>query len=245
MTQSVSIVIPCYNEETRITITLARTLEYLRQRSGRSEIVVVDDGSTDDTARLVESFCGVGAESQPAVRLIRQSTNQGKGAAIRRGMLEATGDFVLFMDADLATPIEELEKLFVYARQGFDVVIASRGLNESDIQHRQSRVREALGRSFNGMVRWLLVPGITDTQCGFKLFTRAAARQIFSEQHLDGYAFDVEVLWLAQRHGFRIKEVPVVWNHMPHSKVSPLRDGVKMIADVWKLRLGGRGGRPR
>jgi dolichyl-phosphate beta-glucosyltransferase len=162
--------------------------------------------------------------------------NRGKGAAVRRGVLESRGAYVLFMDADLSTPIEEVEKLLVYVRGGADVVIGSRGLAESDIRVHQPFPREAMGRIFNVLVRSLLMGGFKDTQCGFKLFTREAAHALFSKQELDGFAFDVEVLLLAKELGYRIREVPVVWYHAPNSKVSPVTDASRMFRDLVKLR---------
>jgi dolichyl-phosphate beta-glucosyltransferase len=227
-----SVVIPAYNEQARITLTLTRTLDYLAARHPSSEVLVVDDGSRDDTAAMVEEI----AEREPRVALHRLPRNMGKGAAVRIGMLEARGKHVLFMDADLATPIEEVDKLLRYARQGADVVIGSRGLAESDIRARQPFPRELMGRTFNMIVRSLLLGGFKDTQCGFKLFTKNAARELFSRQTLDGFAFDVEVLLLAKELGYTIREVPVVWYHAPNSKVSPVTDSSRMFRDLVKLR---------
>jgi len=236
MTESapfISVVIPAYNEEARIGLTVSRTLQFLRGRGFSHEILVVDDGSTDLTTRVVEGV----SEGSPDIRILRQPENRGKGAAVRRGVLEARGDYILFMDADLATPIEELENLLVHARDGADVVLGSRGLPDSDIRQRQPRLRELMGRGFNVLVRTLLLGGFHDTQCGFKLFTRAAAKDLFEHQTLDGFAFDVEVLLLAKDRGYRIREVPVVWYHAANSKVSPLSDATKMFTDLVKLRV--------
>jgi dolichyl-phosphate beta-glucosyltransferase len=227
-----SIVVPAYNEQARIGLTLIRTLEYLRQRSKSYELIVVDDGSTDETCRVVTEV----AAGDERVRLLVQPQNRGKGAAVRRGVLEARGAYVLFMDADLATPIEEVETLLLYAHDGYDVVIGSRGLAASDIRRRQPRARELMGRVFNLIVRSALLGGFRDTQCGFKLFSRAAARDLFGRQTIDGFAFDVEVLLLAKQSGLRIREVPVVWYHAPNSKVSPVADSAKMFGDLVRLR---------
>lgn len=232
-TPEISVVIAAYNEQVRIGLTLVRTLEYLAARHPRYEVIVVDDGSTDATIDVVNEIAGRDAR----VILLKQPENKGKGAAIRRGMLEAKGAHVLFMDADLATPIEELDTLLVWARQGYEVVIGSRGLPESDIRQRQPPAREAMGRIFNLLVRSALLGGFKDTQCGFKLFEREAARDLFSRQTLDGFAFDVEVLLLARDRGYRIREVPVVWYHAPNSKVSPVSDATKMLGDIVMLRL--------
>jgi dolichyl-phosphate beta-glucosyltransferase len=229
----VSIVIAAYNEQTRIGLTLVRTLEYVAARHPDAEVLVVDDGSTDATVEVV----GEVSKNDARVRLLRQPHNKGKGAAIRRGMLEARGKYILFMDADLATPIEELDTLLVWAKRGFDVVIGSRGLPDSDIRQHQPPAREAMGRIFNLIVRSLLLGGFKDTQCGFKVFERTAARDLFSRQTLDGFAFDVEVLLLAKDLDYKVREVPVVWYHAPNSKVSPVSDATKMLGDIVRLRL--------
>jgi len=228
-----SVVIPAYDEQARIVVTLVRTLEYLALRHPSSEVIVVDDGSRDETASVVEEL----ARTESRLRLIRLGANRGKGAAVRTGVLASHGARVLFMDADLATPLEELDKLLVYARQGCDVVIGSRGLSESDIRERQPIARELMGRTFNVIVRSLLLGGYRDTQCGFKLFTRAAAQDLFGSQTLDGFAFDVEVLLLAKERGYRMREVAVVWYHAPNSKVSPVTDASRMFVDLLRMRL--------
>ena len=227
-----SVVIPAYNEAARITLTLIRTLDYLRDHHPDSEVLVVDDGSADDTATLVEGL----AAREPRLSLIRLAENRGKGAAVRAGMGAAKGRYWLFMDADLATPIEELDKLLGYAQRGADVVIGSRGLAQSDIRTRQPRPRELMGRTFNLLVRSLLLGGFMDTQCGFKLFSHQAGAEIFARQTTDGFAFDVEILMLARDLGYRIREVPVVWRHAPNSKVSPVTDSTRMFRDLLRLR---------
>ncbi len=224
---SLSVVIPAYNEEARLGPTLARITEWLRARGGTWEVIVADDGSRDAT-REVAAAAGV--------RVVALPKNRGKGAAVRAGMLAAAGDRALFCDADLATPIEELDKLTAELDRGADIAIASRALDGSQIETRQHPLREMMGRTFNGIVRLLVLGGIKDTQCGFKLFTRAAAHELFGRATVDGFAFDVEILWLA-RGRFRIAEVPVVWRHVDESKVSPGTDALKMFTDVVKLRF--------
>jgi len=231
----VTIVIPAFNEQARIGTTLVHTLDHLERHHPHSELLVVDDGSRDDTALIAEQI------GRGRVKVLRQPRNMGKGAAVRRGMLEAKGEHVLFMDADMSTPIEELEKLLAIADQGFDVVIGSRGMPDSDIRQRQPSLREFMGRGFNVIVRGLLFGGIRDTQCGFKLFSAKAAKDVFSRLTLDGFAFDVEALMLAQKLGFKVREVPVTWYHAPNSKVSPFTDSTRMFADVVRLRLRHRG----
>jgi dolichyl-phosphate beta-glucosyltransferase len=227
-----SVVIPAYNEQDRLGQTLARITTWLRDRGGAWEVIVADDGSRDRTREIA---------AEAGVRVVALPKNRGKGAAVRAGMLAATGDRVLFSDADLATPIEELDKLWGELDRGADIAIASRALDGAQIETRQHPLREMMGRTFNGIVRLLVLGGIKDTQCGFKLFTRAAAQDLFGRATVDGFAFDVEILWLA-RGRYRIAEVPVVWRHVEESKVSPGTDAMKMFVDVVKLRFthGGR-----
>jgi len=232
-TPEISVIIPAYNEENRIGLTLARTLAYLKAQHPSSEILVVDDGSTDQTSSLVQDLI----PSEPTVRYLRQHERRGKGGAVRRGVLESNGTYILYMDADLATPIEEIDKLLPYLHQGADIVIGSRGLPDSDIRKRQPRYRELMGRGFNVLVRALLLGGISDTQCGFKLFKKEAAQAIFEKQQLDSFAFDVEVLLLARKLGFKVQEVAVIWHHEENSKVSPSSDAARMFKDIVKLRL--------
>ncbi|HVQ76726.1 MAG TPA: dolichyl-phosphate beta-glucosyltransferase [Candidatus Binatia bacterium] len=238
----ISIVIPAYNEERRIGASLAAITLYLDSREEDYEVVVVDDGSRDATAAIVEQAPGAAGGR---VRLLRMPQNRGKGAAVRAGVLASRGAEVLLSDADLATPIEELFKLRARLAAGCDIVIGSRAVDGSDIRIRQHPVREVMGRTFNAVVRALLVPGIRDTQCGFKLFRGPAARELFAAASVDGFAFDVEILLLA-RPRYRVAEVPVVWRHVEESKVSPWRDAARMLADVVKLswRRHGTRGRP-
>ncbi len=229
---SLSVVIPAYDEALRLGPTVRRVREHLEARGGAWELIVVDDGSRDATVEVAREAAG----GDPRIRVIEQGANRGKGAAVRAGMLAARCDRALFSDADLATPIEELAKLEARLDAGADVAIASRALPDSDIRTRQHPARELMGRTFNVMVRTLLLGGIRDTQCGFKLFTRAAAHDLFGRATVDGFAFDVEVLWLA-RGVYRIDEVPVVWRHVEESKVSPGTDAARMFADIVRLRL--------
>jgi dolichyl-phosphate beta-glucosyltransferase len=228
-----SIVIPAYNEETRIEHTLQRVVDYFDARGEPYEVLVVSDGSTDRTEALVSAF----SERHPQVKLLAYQPNRGKGHAVRYGILRARGEQVLFSDADLATPIEEYEKLLPYLSQGYEVVIGSRPLRESQLVVRQPFYREWAGRAFNKLVQLLAVPGIHDTQCGFKLFTREAAHAIFSLCRLDGFSFDFEALYWARRLGYRIAEVPIRWMHQEGSKVKLLRDGLRMVRDLVWLRL--------
>lgn len=226
-----SVVIPAYNEEKRLSESLPRVLDYLQQQSYGWELLVVDDGSSDRTSDVARAL-GQGHD----VRILRNDGNQGKGGSIQRGMLEARGAWRLFSDADLSTPIEELTKFWSYTDAGFDVVIGSRALPESELAVRQPASRELAGRIFNAAVQTLLVRGLSDTQCGFKLFSARAAEDVFSRQTLMGFAFDVEVLMLARKLGYRIKEAPVRWVDSPESKVSRWR-GIMGFVDLARLRL--------
>jgi dolichyl-phosphate beta-glucosyltransferase len=227
-----SVVIPAYNEATRIGPTLEAVERWLEAGKEDYEVIVVDDGSADETARIVEEA----GRANPRIGLLRLEKNRGKGAAVRAGVLATRGEEVLFSDADLATPIEELAKLRPQLADGYAVAIGSRGLPGADIQVRQHPMRELMGRTFNVIVRTLLVGGIKDTQCGFKLFRGDVARELFAEARVDGFAFDVEILLLALRH-HKVAEVPVVWRHVEQSKVSPGIDAARMLIDVVKLRL--------
>jgi dolichyl-phosphate beta-glucosyltransferase len=229
-----SVVVPAYDEESRIGASLKRMLAYFDAQDYAYEILVVDDGSTDSTARLVENI----AACRPQVRLLSYQPNRGKGHAVRYGMLRARGARVLFCDADLATPIEEVEKLFAKLNDGYDIAIGSRDVLGSELVRRQSLLRETGGKAFNKMVQLLAVPGIHDTQCGFKLFTQSAAQSVFSLCQVDHFAFDVEMLYLAIRlFGLRVAEVPVRWAHQEGSKVRFFRDAWRMVKTLFRIRL--------
>jgi dolichyl-phosphate beta-glucosyltransferase len=230
---ALSIVIPAFNEARRIGATLEATCAFLDRSGTRGEVLVVDDGSRDGTA-AVAAARGL---TDRRVKLLRLAHNRGKGAAVRAGVLAARGQRVLFMDADLATPIEEVAALGAALDEGYDVAVGSRALPASRIETPQSPFRRLVGRAFNALVRALVVDGIRDTQCGFKLFTRRAAQALFRESRVDRFAFDVEILLLC-RGRFRVREVPVAWRHVPGSTVSPLRDAAPMALDLLGLRLG-------
>ena len=229
-------VVPAYNEEARLPRTLARLDEYYRTQPYPWDVTVVSDGSTDGTERIVEEF----AKNHPNFRLVASRPNRGKGYVVREGMLAARGDLVLFCDADLATPQEETAKLLAHLQNGADVAIGSRPLAESSLEKRQPLYRELLGRAFNKAVQTLAIRGIDDTQCGFKMFTRKAADDVFRRCTLDGFSFDFESLMIAKDLGYRIDEVPIRWSHQEGSKVILLRDGPRMLRDLVKLRLKGK-----
>jgi dolichyl-phosphate beta-glucosyltransferase len=226
---SLSVVIPAFNEERRLPETLATILAYLRARGRTFEVVVVDDGSTD---RTVEVAGQAGAE----IRVLKNPGNRGKGYSVRNGMLDARGEWRLMSDADLSTPIEELSSLEVAVAAGADIAIASRAVSGAKVEKRQSILRESSGRFFNLIVRWLHLPEIKDTQCGFKLFSAAAAEAAFRDSKLDGFAFDVEALILAKKAGFRISEVAVTWRNDEQSRVSFGR-GLSAFVDLFQLRF--------
>ncbi len=231
-----SVVVPAYDEEARLGPTVSRIVEYCQAERPDFELLIVDDGSTDGTVKVARE-AALASGGRARVQVIEQGTNRGKGAAVRAGMLAARGRYRLFSDADLATPIDELSKLQAAVDAGADIAIASRGLAESDIRTRQHPLRELMGRAFNLIVRATLMGGIKDTQCGFKLFRGQVAEELFARAQVDGFAFDVEVLYLA-RDRFRVAEVPVVWRHVEESKVSPGTDAAQMFLDVVKIRLG-------
>jgi len=226
-----SVVVPAYNEEQRLAVSLPVIKEYLERQPYTWEIVIVDDGSTDETSRVARELCGTAN-----CLLLRNQPNRGKGYSIRRGMLEARGRFRLFSDADLSTPIEELDKFWKYVEEGNSVVIGSRALPDSQLEVRQSASRELAGRVFNAAVQTLLIRGILDSQCGFKLFTAEAAEQVFQRQELYGFAFDVEILLIARKLGFKIKEAPVRWIDSPASRVSTW-GGVLGFWDLLRLKF--------
>ena len=228
-----SVIIPAYNEEKRLGATLARVIAYLDEQSYTWEMVVVDDGSIDSTAAVAEA---AGAGGLRAVRVLHNSSNRGKGFSIRHGMLEARGKYRLFSDADLSTPIEELDGFWPHFERGAAVVIGSRAMKESRLTVRQSPLRERMGRLFNSCVRWMLVPGIYDTQCGFKMFTAEAAEAVFAKQRMHGFSFDVEALMLARRAGFEVREVPVTWTNALGTKVSAWK-GATAFWDLVVLKL--------
>ena len=231
-TPHLSIVVPAYNEEQRIGASIARMVEYFDAQAYSYEILVVDDGSTDGTLKVVAEK----AAGHENVCSLHYDGNHGKGYAVRFGIMKAAGDFVLFSDADLATPIEEVEKLFERMSGGSEIAIGSRDVPGSKLVKRQSLFREMGGKLFNRCVQRFGVPGIHDTQCGFKLFTRAAAQNIFSRCQIDNFSFDVEALFLARLLGYSISEVPVVWEHQEGSKVKVWRDAPRMLKTLFKIR---------
>ena len=224
---ALSVVIPAFNEAARLPPTLERVRAYLARSGMTHEVLVVDDGSGDGTARVAEAH---------GATVIRNEENRGKGHATRRGMLAARGARRLMSDADLSTPIEELPRLLARLDEGYDVAIASRAVAGARIEVRQPAYREGMGRLFNLCVRALAVPGIHDTQCGFKLFTAAAAEASFGPARLDGFSFDVETLFVARRRGLRIAEVPVTWRNDAATRVGAA-SGFRAFLDLARIRV--------
>jgi dolichyl-phosphate beta-glucosyltransferase len=233
-----SIVIPAYNEAARIPATLEAVTACVRSRGWSAEVIVVDDGSRDATAEVVRAF----AARAPEVRLLQNSGNRGKGFSVRNGLLRALGEVVMFTDADLSAPIEEAEGLFAAIAGGADIAIGSRWLERSRQTIRQPLYRRLFGRCFNGVTRAIMGLPFADTQCGFKAFTRAAAQTVSQLQTIDRWGFDPEILFIALKRGYRIEEVPVSWAHDERTRISYLKDGMRMLQDIaivrWNALLG-------
>ena len=234
-----SVVVPAHNEARRLSRSLPTIVAYLRDESLPAEIVVVDDGSGDATVETARSAL----RGFPG-RVVSLGENQGKGAAVRRGVAEASGRWVLMTDADLSTPMEEHRKLAIVARDhDLDVVIGSRGLPDSHIEVRQNVVRQTMGKTFNRIIRLATGLQFRDTQCGFKLMDRERVQPLFRTMVVDGFAFDVELLFLCRKFSLAVREVPVVWRNDPESQVSLLGDPLRMLRDLarirWRFRRGG------
>lgn len=235
-----SIIIPSFNEELRLPATLEKVARFIRTEQPNTEVLVVDDGSTDRTAAMAETF----REQIPQLRVLSNGRNRGKGFSVRHGSLEARGEVILFTDADLSAPIEEADKLLV-ALKSCDVAIGSRAVNRKLIEVRQSLFREFSGIIFNKIVRIILRLPFVDTQCGFKAFRRKPCRIIFEQQTIERFGFDPELLYLARHHGLSTQEVAVRWAHSPATKVSMMKDSVQMFLDVVIIRWNAIRGRYR
>lgn len=227
-----SIVIPAYNEEIRIEATLDRVLEYVYAQKWDAEILVVNDGSRDATRDIILRY----AAAHPMLRLVDNPGNHGKGFSVRNGVLHSKGEWIVFTDADMASPIEESEKLLAALERGADVAIGSRWLDPSLQTRKQPFYRRILGRIFNLALRVILGMKYRDTQCGFKAFRRTAAQAIFPLQIIERWGFDPEIVFVARRLGFRVDEVAVKWAHQENTKISPIKDGLRMFTELLKIR---------
>ena len=232
MEPTYSIVIPAYNEGTRLGATLEKVLAYVHARSWDAEVIVVNDGSRDNTAEIVKTL----AAKDPALRLLENPGNRGKGYSVRNGMLNARGHIVLFSDADLSSPIEEAPKLFEALEQGADIAIGSRWLRAETQTQRQPLHRQIFGRIFNLMLRITLGLKFKDTQCGFKAFKQPAVQAIFPLQKIERWGFDPETLFLARKFKFKVQEIPVAWGHSGGTRIHPLVDGSRMFIEMLRIR---------
>ena len=237
MSISLSLVIPAHNEEKRLPRTLEQVFAFLSTQSYPAEVLVIENGSEDRTLELAQQA----AESHPQLRVIRLE-GRGKGLAVQKGMLEAAGEYRFFCDADLSMPIEEIDKFLPPALDGFDLAIASREAPGA-VRYGEPAYRHWGGRAINLAIRMLILPGMQDTQCGFKCFRAEAAERLFRLQTLPGLSVDIELLFLARRAGLKILEVPIHWYYDPDSKVKAVRDGLDMIADILRIRLNALRGR--
>jgi dolichyl-phosphate beta-glucosyltransferase len=229
---SYSLVIPAYNESARLGRTLEKVLAYVHSRGWNAEVIVVNDGSRDDTAEIARQF----AEKDPIVRVVNNPGNRGKGYSVRNGMLHSRGRIVIFSDADLSSPIEEAAKLVAAIDAGADIAIGSRWLRAETQTQRQPLHRQIFGRVFNVLLRLSLGLQFADTQCGFKAFRQRAVQTIFPLQKIERWGFDPEILFLAQKFGFRIDEIPVLWGHSGGTRIHPLIDGSRMFMEMLHIR---------
>lgn len=236
MNTFLSIVIPAHNEENRLPGTLKQIFAFLEQQSFTAEVIVVENGSIDRTFEIAKTF----SEQQPNLRVI-QNDWRGKGLAIQRGVKEAIGSYIFLCDADLSMPIEEITKFIPPQLQNVDVAIASREAHGA-VRYNEPYYRHFTGRVFNTLIRWLVLPGLQDTQCGFKCIRAEVARDIFPYQTLTGWAFDVELLYIARHHGYKVIEIPIHWYYNADSKISVFRDSLRMFLDLLLIRRNSRRG---
>ena len=231
-----SIIIPAYNEEARLPETLEQVAQFIKAQTFTSEVLIIENGSLDRTWQVAQEF----ANQHSQFCVIREA-QRGKGLAVKTGMLQARGEFRFMCDADLSMPIEELSKFLPPAQTRFDIAIASREAAGS-VRYHEPLHRHLGGRVINTIIRWALLPGLQDTQCGFKCFQASTAEDLFRSQSMTGWSFDIELLYIARRRGYRILEIPINWYYNPESKLNIFRDALKMMADIWKIRQNGRKG---
>lgn len=229
-----SVIIPAYNEEKRLAATLQAVQNFLLKQESPAEVIVIDDGSSDQTSSIAQKY----RRTISNFKILRHAQNLGKGAAVKSGVLSSSGEYILFTDADNSTPIEELNKLLPFATKGnYDLVIGSRYMKGSDVQIRQPWYRRFLGRVGNMVIQVFLLPGINDTQCGFKLLKGEVARELFPQLSINRFGFDMELLYLAKKKKQKIKLIPVSWLNSAQSRVRPVRDGLKTLSELVKIKL--------
>lgn len=226
-----SLVIPAYNEESRLPRTLSQVFAFLQTQSYTAEVLVIENGSTDRTLEIAQDFARRHSNTAPI-----HVEERGKGNAVRRGMLAGRGEYRFICDADLSMPIEQVNRFLPPTLQGFDVAIGSREITGST-RYDEPAYRHWGGRLVNYLIQTLILPGLNDTQCGFKCFRAEVAEELFRRQTMSGWSFDIEILYLARRRGYRVLEVPIDWRFDPNSKISALRDAVRMMGDILRIRL--------
>ena len=233
-----SIIIPSYEEEAQLQLTLPKLRNYLIKQDYPWEVIIVDDGSSDGTSRIPHEIF----RKTESVKVLTNPKNRGKGYSVKQGVIEASGKLILVSDADFSTPIEDFEKLHNYIKQGYDIAIGSRSLADSNIEIRQTWYREGMGRIFNVFVQMLVLRGFVDTQCGFKCFDREKLIPIFSQMTVDGFCFDVEFLFISKKRGLKTIEVDINWRDSPHSQVSLVTDPIRMLLDLVRIRQNDKKG---
>ena len=236
-----SIIIPAYNEEKRIKNSLTKLINFIESNNKLNfEIIIIDDGSRDNTNSIIKDFflnCHSNCLNYFNFVLIENLINRGKGYSVRRGLEKASGNYILFTDADLSTPLEESLKMIDILKNGYDIVIGSRALKKSLIVKRQNIIREYMGKFFNFIVRKITKLNFFDTQCGFKMFTKKAVKLLLPYLKIDDFSFDVEILYVANKLNLKIKELPVIWANSPNSKVNIIKDPIKMFLSLFKIRF--------